>query len=200
MSEENASKKSTSSEKEEEVKSESKETKQKEKSPIKPVTYVVLAICVILLVWYLASNRHTPYSNNGRLSTLVVPIVPKVSGYLEGIYVGLHSQVNEGDTLFQIDKKIFKLAVESAEANIERATQQMGFEGAGIKSAAGRLGMANAQLDRAQRNYDRVKTVFAENPEALSLYDRDAAETALASAVENVASAEADLETTGELW
>ncbi len=185
MSEENASKKSTSSE---------KETKQKEKSPIKPVTYVVLAICVILLVWYLASNRHTPYSNNGRLSTLVVPIVPKVSGYLEGIYVGLHSQVNEGDTLFQIDKKIFQLAVESAEANIERATQQMGFEGAGIKSAAGRLGMANAQLDGAQRNYDRVKTVFAENPEALSLYDRDAAETALASAVENVASAEADLE------
>ncbi len=99
MSEENTSKKSTSSE---------KEVKQKEKSPIKPVTYVVLGICVILLVWYLASNRHTPYSNSGRLSTLVVPIVPKVSGYLEGIYVGLHSKVNEGDTLFQIDKKVFR--------------------------------------------------------------------------------------------
>jgi multidrug resistance efflux pump len=102
--------------------------------------------------------------------------------------------VSENDTLFQIDKKIYELAVQSAEANIEKATQQMGFEGAGVKSAAGRLGVAKAQLDRAQRNYDRVKTVFIDNPEALSLYDRDGAETALASSIEQVASAEADLE------
>jgi multidrug resistance efflux pump len=70
----------------------------------------------------------------------------------------------------------------------------MGFRGASVKSAAGRLGMANAQLDRAQRNYNRVMQVFNENPGALSLADRDAAETSLAAAQEQVSSAEADLE------
>ena len=172
----------------------SKEVQLKEKSPIKRITYIVLSICVLLLIWFLQANRHTPYSEHARLNALIVPIVPKVSGYLKGINVRLHSKVEEGDTLFQIDKKMYQFAVNSAEASIEKATQQMGIEGAGIKSASGRLGVAKAQLDRAQRNYDRVKTVFIENPEALSLYDRDGAETALTSAIEQVASAEADLE------
>jgi len=193
MSQDKKEKTSASSEKEE-VKDETKEVEQKEKSPIKFVTLGVLALCILLLIWYLASNRHTPYSNHARLTALVVPIVPKVSGYLKAINVRLHSEVKENDTLFQIDNTPYQLAVESAQANIEKATQQMGFEGAAVKSAAGRLGMANAQLDRAQRNYDRVRAVLEDNPEALSLYDRDGAETALASAVENVASAEADLE------
>jgi len=170
------------------------EVKPKEKSPIRLFTIVVAAICVLILIWYLISNRFTPYSDQARMNALVMPIVPKVSGYLKGINVRLHSEVNENDTLFQIDKKAYLLAVQAAEANIERATQQMGFEGAGVKAAAGRLGMAKAQLDQAQRNYDRVKAVFVDNPEALSLYDRDGAETALASAIEQVASAEADLE------
>jgi len=179
---------------EEEEKDETGEDKQKEKSPIKPLTLGVLFLCILLLIWYLASNRHTPYSNHARLTALVVPIVPKVSGYLKGINIRLHSEVKENDILFQIDKELYQLAVASAEANVERTTQQMGLEGAAIKSAAGRLGMANAQLDRAQRNFDRVKAVVEDNPEALSLYDRDGAETALAAAIENVASAEADLE------
>jgi len=194
MSEETTKKPASSSEKEEDVKDEPKEVKLKEKSPIKLLTWIVLGLCIVLLVWYMASNRHTPYSNHARLHALVVPIVPKVSGYLKGINIRLHSEVNENDTLFQIDKSVYQLAVESAQSNIERATQQMGLEGAAIKSAAGRLGMANAQLDRAQRNYDRVREVFEDNPEALSHYDRDGAETALASALEAVASAEADLE------
>lgn len=179
---------------EEEVQDEAIEVKEENKSPIRPLTLIVTAICVLILIWYLLANRHTPYSEHARMNALIVNIVPKVSGYLKGINVRLHSKVAKGDTLFQIDKKMYQLAVNSAEANIEKATQQMGFEGAGIKSASGRLGVAKAQLDRAQRNFDRVKKVFAENPEALSLYDRDGAETALASALEQVASAEADLE------
>ncbi len=50
-------------------------------------------------------------------------------------------------------------------------------------------------MDRAQRNYDRVMNVLEQNPGALSLADRDAAETSLTGAVEQVASAEADLQT-----
>jgi multidrug resistance efflux pump len=165
-----------------------------EKSPIRVFTWIVVAICALLLFWYLLANRYTPYSDQARMNALVIPIVPKVSGYLTDINVRLHSEVSENDTLFQIDKKVYELAVNFAEANVEIATQQMGFEGAGIRAAAGRLGVARAELDRAQRNSDRVQTVFIDNPEALSLYDRDATETALASAKEQVASAEADLE------
>lgn len=193
MSEKNT-KSTETSEKIEEVKEKPEEVKKKEKSPIRIFTLIVAVICILLLIWFLLANRHTPYSDHARMNALIIPIVPEVHGYLVDINVRLHSEVKQNDTLFQIDKHMYQLAVDAAEANIEKVTQQMGFEGAGIKSAAGRLGVAKAQLDRAQRNYDRVKTVFLENPEALSLYDRDGAETALASAIQNVASAEADLE------
>ena len=180
--------------KEAEIKSESAAIKTPQKSPVKLITIVVLTFCFFVFVWYILSNRYTPYSDQSRLNALVTPIVPKVSGYLKEINVRLHSEVNENEILFQIDKQAFELSIRSAEANVEKATQQMGYQGAGVKSAAGRLGMAKAQLDRAQRNYDRVQSVFKDNPDALSLADRDAAETSLTSAVEQVASAEADLE------
>ena len=86
------------------------------------------------------------------------------------------------------------MAVKSAEAKLDNTAQQVGARTATVKSAAGRLGMANAQLDRAQRNYNRVQIVLKENPGALSLFDRDQAETTLSQAIEQVASAEADLE------
>lgn len=201
MSESNTQKSSSISENNKEENAESndeviveeKEIK-KEKSPIRRITLIIVIICILLLVWFLKSNRHTPYSDHARLNALVIPLAPKVSGYLKGINVRLHSSVKKNDTLFQIDKKMYQFAVNSAEANLQRETDELGVHGANIKSAAGKLGMAKAQLDRAQRNYDRVQTVFQENPEALSLYDRDGAETELAAAVEQVTAAKADLE------
>lgn len=194
MDEENTKTITSDSETEQELKVDAKKIKREERSPIRTITIIVSILCVLLLIWYLLSNRHTPYSDHARLNALAIPLVPKVSGYLKGINVRLHSRVEENDTLFQIDKKMYELAVNSAEASLERATQQMGIHGASIKSAAGKLGMAKAQLDRAQRNYDRVQQVFVDNPDALSLYDRDGAETALAAAIEQVTAAEADLE------
>lgn len=174
--------------------SQEEKNEQSKKSPVRRITLIVLSACIVFFFWYVAANRHTPYTSQARLNALVVPIVPYVSGYMEKTNVRLHSPVKNGDTLFQIDKRPFKIAVQSTEARLDKATQRMGFRGASVKSAAGRLGMARAQLDRAQRNYNRVMQVFDENPGALSLADRDAAETSLAGAQEQITSAEADLE------
>jgi multidrug resistance efflux pump len=96
--------------------------------------------------------------------------------------------------LFQIDERPFLLAVQKAEASLDRTAQTVAARTASVKSSAGRLGVARAQLDRAQRNWNRVQTVQKENPGALSQADRDAAETSLSQATEQVVSAEADLE------
>ncbi len=188
--------KSSSEEKTEnsEEKQEEEIKKQEKKSPVRLITIIVFILCIFFFVWYVISDRHTPYTDQARLTALVVPIVPQVSGYLKEVNVRLHSKVRYDDVMFQIDKKVFELSVNSAEASVDQASQRMGSQGASVKSATGRLGMARAQLDRAQRNYNRVMQVFEENPEALSLADKDATETSLASAVEQVSSAEADLE------
>jgi len=163
-------------------------------NPIKLVTVIVLLISLLFLLWYIYSDRYVPYTDQARVNGLMIPITPRVSGYITGIYVRLHSHVQVGDTLFQIDRQPYLLAVEKAEANLDFTAQSVAARTASVKSAAGRLGVARAQLDRAQRNWDRVQKVMQENPGALSQSDRDQAETALSQATEQVASAEADLE------
>jgi multidrug resistance efflux pump len=165
-----------------------------EKSPVKIVTLIVLLISLLFLVWYVLSDRRVPYTDQARIDGLMVPVVPKVSGYLTQVRVGLHSEIKVGDTLFQIDKRPFELAVAMAEANLDNTAQNVASKTASVKSSAGRLGVARAQLERAQRDWNRVQLVLKENPGALSQADKDQSETALLQATEQVSSAEADLE------
>ena len=167
---------------------------KKEKSPVKIITLTVLLISLLFLIWYVMSDRRVPYTDQAIVDGLMVPVVPKVSGYLTQIRVGLHSEIKAGDTLFQIDKRPFELAVAMAEANLDNTAQNVASKTASVKSSAGRLGVAKAQLERAQRDWNRVQLVLKENPGALSQADKDQSETALLQATEQVSSAEADLE------
>ncbi len=170
------------------------ESASKQRNPVKILTVGVLGLCLIIFIIYILSDRRTPYTDQARIKGLSIPVVSRVAGNITDIRVQKHRIVEVGDTIFQIDQRPYKLAIQSAEARLENTQQQVGAKTATVESAAGRLGVARAQLDRAQRNYDRVMNVLAENPGALSLADRDNAETALSQAVEQVASAEADLE------
>ncbi|GJM29937.1 MAG: transporter [Cyclobacteriaceae bacterium] len=179
---------------EQDSQTETKESDKNGRNPVKILTVGVLVLCLILFFLYVLSDRRTPYTDQARIKGLSMPVVSSVSGNITDIYVGLHSTVEVGDTIFQIDKRPFELAVRTAEARLQNTQQQVGAKTATVESAAGRLGVARAQLDRAQRNYDRVMKVLDDKPGALSLADRDRAETSLTQAVEQVASAEADLD------
>jgi multidrug resistance efflux pump len=167
---------------------------QEKKSPIKRITLIVLLISVLFFVWYITSERHTPYTDQARIKGLVTPITSRVSGNIIDIRIQLHSNVKVGDTLFQIDPLPYQIAVLKAEANIDNTTQSVAASTSSVKSAAGRLGVAKAQLDRAQRNWNRVESVMKENDGALSENDKDQSETALLTANEQVASSEANLD------
>ena len=130
------------------------------KSPVTFITLVVLLISFLFLIWYVLSDRHVPYTDQARINGLLVPVVPNVSGYLTKVNVGLHSEIKVGDTLFQIDQRPFLLEVEIAEANLDNTAQSVAGKTATVKSAAGRLGVARAQLERAQRDWNRVQIVI----------------------------------------
>ena len=161
---------------------------------ISRITKITLIACVVIFGWYILSDRYAPYTNVARAQALVVPIVPKVSGYVTDVNVRLHSVVSKGDVLFEIDKKVYKLAVAYAEAKLDDAGQEFGALTANVKSAAARVGAANAQLDHAQRSHDRVQQVVEENAGALAQVDRDLSETTLAQARAGLTAAEATLE------
>ena len=168
--------------------------KQEEKSPIKKITSIVLLITVIFFIWYVLSDRFTPYTDQARIKGLITPVTAQVSGYITEINIKLNSVVSAGDTLFQLDKHPFEIAVAKAEADIDNTTQSVAATTASVKASAGKLGVAKAKLERAERNWVRVQKVMLENEGALSEADVDQSETAYFQAVEQVSAAEANLE------
>lgn len=85
-------------------------------------------------------------------------------GYTEG------AMVEQGEQLFRIDPEPFEAAVDSAEAQLQNA---------------------RANLRQAQRDWDRIKSLYADD--AVSTRERDAAQSALELARADVALARAGL-------
>jgi multidrug resistance efflux pump len=172
---------------------ESHRTGFKTLDPARRITVVVLAVVVLLFGWHIAADRATPYTDLGKVNGYVVPIAAQVPGYVSEVLVVLNEAVQEGDLLLRINPLPYELAVNSARAQLELATQQVRAGSAAVQSAAGRLGVQRAQLDRSQRYFNRVEAIAAQNPGALSQADRDRATTQLASSEAAVISAEAEL-------
>ena len=165
-----------------------------EKSNIKGITIVVLVITALFFVWYVLSDRHTPYTNQAQIKGLITPVTPRVNGYVNKININLHSKVKTGDILFELDKRPFVIEIAKAEADLDNSAQSVAATTASVKASAGKLGVAKAQLERAERNWNRVQKVMKENKGALSEADKDQSETGYYQAIEQVASAEATLE------
>ncbi len=163
------------------------------RDPVRRGVLLLLAVAALIFVWYVLADRYTPFTDQARIEALVVPIVPRVGGYVAELDVRLHSVVEPGQQLLRLDQRPFQLAVQSAQAGFEDALQQVGAQSAGVEAAAAQLGVSEAGLDRAQRNFDRVQAIQEQSPGALSQADRDRTETALMQAQELVAAAEAGL-------
>ena len=97
----------------------------KDKSSIKRVTFIVLLITILFFVWYVSADRNTPYTDQARIQGLITPVSPRVSGFVTEVNIQLHSRIKAGDTLFQLDKRPFEIAVQIAEAEIDNSTQSV---------------------------------------------------------------------------
>lgn len=167
------------------------------KTPMDPVrkwTLIVLGACVVLMFWYLVSDRLTPYTSQARVHALVVPVASQVSGIVVDVFVANNEYVEAGQELFRIDPGTYQLAVETAQANMQSARQATGASGAGVDVALATVESARAGLVRANQDGVRLRRIMEEDPGAISVRRLEQAEAAVAVAVAQLASAEANLE------
>ena len=113
------------------------------KDPVRRMTFIILAICIVLFAWYLRSDRVTPLSSQARVNALVVPIAARISGAITDVFVSNNQVVSAGQKLFQIDIEQYELGVQTAEANYEAAQQAVG-------AAVAAVGAADAQVSAAE--------------------------------------------------
>jgi len=127
--------------------------------PVRKWTFIILAAVVLLLAWYLVSDRVAPFTSQARVHALVVPIAPEVSGTVSSVEVGNNQRVKAGQALFQIDPERYRLAVQTAEADLQTARQSMGASSANVTAAEAALVSAEANLVRSEKDAVRLQRI-----------------------------------------
>jgi membrane fusion protein (multidrug efflux system) len=127
------------------------------------VTRGVLIVLVIIgLIWGVkkfiyAQNHET--TDDAQLAGHVVPVIPKVAGYVQRVYVADNQSVNVGDTLVVLDPRDYTVALDQAQANL-RAALASGRGGSAaqvIKAAQAQHAALTADIAVAQANFDRAE-------------------------------------------
>ncbi len=161
------------------------------RDPVRRWTLIVIAVCVVLFAWYLRSDRVTPFTSQARVNALVIPIAPEVSGTVTAVLVGNNQAVKQGQELFQIDIERYRLAVQTAEANLEAARQAVGAAKANVQAAEASIDAARASVLRARQDAMRMRNIREQDPGAISQRRIESAEASLAVAESQLVAAEA---------
>ena len=169
-----------------------RQTTPSHRNPARFAAFAVSALLVLLVVWYAAADRWTPYSGSGAVAGYVAQVSPRVSGPVTDVLVEDNSPVTAGTPLFRIDTTLFDLAVRQAEAELAQTLQSTSASSAGIAAA-------EAQVAQAQANLQNIR---ASSARTLQLVERgvyapargDDAQGALRTAEAQLRAAEAQRE------
>lgn len=113
-------------------------------------------------------------TDDAQIEKNMTPVIPRVMGYLEKVYVKDNGFVKKGDTLFVIDQKDYLVKVEEARAALASAEQSfevskadvggaqasVAVSDANMKSATGNIESAKIRLWRAKSDFDRYENLY----------------------------------------
>src|SRR5437762_14375697 len=85
-----------------------------------PIFIIILAILIIGGGWFGISKYlhglHHEETDNAQVSADIIPVIPRVAGYVKEVRVNDNQQVKKGDTLLILDGRDYSIKLEEAEA------------------------------------------------------------------------------------
>lgn len=174
-----------------------------------PVGMIVLVIVLLglggfgLQRWLYGRTHVT--SDNAQVEGHVIPVLPRVLGYVTAVYVSENEPVKEGQLLFELDDRDFRSKLVQAKADLAAARAAAGDRGvdgqaeAQVAAAKAAVVVAQANADKASADYKRYQDLAPRG--VVSPQQLDAARAAadvsaaqLDAARKQVAAAEASLQ------
>ncbi|QBP12527.1 HlyD family secretion protein [Cupriavidus metallidurans] len=123
---------------------------------------IVVAACLLIAALWRAYVL-APWTRDGRVSAEVVQIMPEVSGTVAEVSVKDNQFVHRGDVLYRLDPLRFRLAVASAEAEMEKRHAEVALKASTAKRrnqlgsdviSAETIDLANGEAKIAKAAYD----------------------------------------------
>ncbi|MDD4589913.1 MAG: HlyD family secretion protein [Parabacteroides sp.] len=151
---------------------------RQEKRQKKTLMWTVIVATIILVatvITLLVKNNHYESTEDAQIDGNIVPLKTSIAGYVKEIRFSDNRFVKKGDTLVVLDNDYLLTQVKIAEATLENAKASL--ETSKLKSFAGLANivtyenkaksgqqsvlLAKADLDNAQKNYDRTIKLLA---------------------------------------
>jgi membrane fusion protein (multidrug efflux system) len=156
--------------------------------------------------WYSLSHVST---DNAQIESHIVPVLPKVGGFVAEVAVKEHQAVKAGDLLVRIDDRDYKVKLAQAQADLAlalaaagnasqsgQASAQVAATRAAAAAARFTVEQALANADKAQKDLDRLRELVTKK--MVSAQALDAAEAASRAAQAQVKASRETATSAGE--
>jgi membrane fusion protein (multidrug efflux system) len=141
--------------------------------------FIIILVALVVLggtygtYKYMHSQAHEE-TDDAQIEKNMNPIIPRVSGYVDKVYIKDNDFVKKGDTLFTIDKRDYLLKIDEAtaaligaEGNLEVSKADIGsalasisVSDANVLSAGGNIESAKIRLDRVTSDFNRYENLY----------------------------------------
>ena len=121
-------------------------------------------------VWWLSGGRYI-VTENAYVKAHIVQIAPEVSGSVRRVLVLDHATVSAGETLLTIENRPFRLALDSAEAELEIARTSVETLRATWREAVSELADVESRAAYAQRQWKRQEELATKGVTSVSKSD-----------------------------
>ena len=158
----------------------------------KQVAGLILLLLVILVGWYVSSDRLAPASSEGAVKAYVTQLSSQVAGQVTRVFVDDGDVVESGQPLFHLDDRVFRLAVKQAQNELARSIKNTKATAASLVSTQAAVNEARINLENVKASTNRTLALARRN--LLSSADADNARAQLKAAEAAYAKAEASLQ------
>jgi membrane fusion protein (multidrug efflux system) len=155
---------------------------------------LMLAGPIVVLIaaswWYLTSGRYVS-TDDAYVQAARTMVSTDISGRVTAIAVHDNQRVTEGQLLFQLDERPYRIAVEDAKAQLAAARLQVEALKATHRQKVADAGGAEETLSYQQREFERQRQLASNGVASRSVFDQ--VQNAMAVARQRVASTQSDI-------
>lgn len=148
--------------------------------------------------WFVVPFQST---DDAFIEGYVIPIAPKVSGYVDKLLIKDNQEVNKGDVLLEIDPRDYETSVAQARADLAAARSQLDESQARVKVSQAKVVEAQAGVIAAdaenQRAADDLQRYKSVDSSAVSRSAFDATQSKARSAKANLEAASSQAQAAG---
>ncbi|HVH68773.1 MAG TPA: HlyD family secretion protein [Gemmatimonadales bacterium] len=170
-----------------------------EEAPAKPgssrrTVFIIMGIILLGLIgvgvrrWIFGLSHVS--TDNAQVDGHILPILPKVGGFVTEVRVDDNRQVKSGDTLVVLDDRDYKVRLAQAEADLGVALAAVSNR-ARVGQAEAQVAQAQANAEKAHADLERMKPLAEQD--IVSKQQLDAAEAAARASDAALAAAQAAL-------